>query len=421
MPNRMRAVEPVDTLRPGGQFALKGYKLLFVSEAPARPTKPGKERDMKSRVVMCLLATMTSLATLCAGRAFAASYIVDPSGMGDFTTIQYCVDWLDAEECVLVPGVYHESVLVGYRALPLSIVGQNGSSATVIDADPADFGIAVTGNAWLLIRGVTITGAWGCGIIADAYADYLSVEDCRIVGNGMDFEDANHGGVLCAAPYCSIADSEITQNKGKGAVTFYSFGDFEGQGVINSRIYDNKCHAGFYGLLFGGGYRAMQVVGSAVYDNYGEGMFGVIYGVQYTVKCEGPPCPGSVGIAISTLTGSRASDPSLEQPLLSINAELAVDSSILWVPGNIVPIRLDGSYAQVNAIYSNIRGGYPGLGNFDADPKFQTNTYPMDVHLRAGSPCIDRSPLWTPQEHDFDGDPRIVDGNCDGSAVLDIG
>ena len=40
------------------------------------------------------------------------------------------------------------------------------------------------------------------------------------------------------------------------------------------------------------------------------------------------------------------------------------------------------------ASYSDVLGGYPGTGNFDADPLF-VDASGGDDHLRAGSPCID--------------------------------
>jgi hypothetical protein len=64
---------------------------------------------------------------------------------------------------------------------------------------------------------------------------------------------------------------------------------------------------------------------------------------------------------------------------------------IIWgnTPNNV----LDSTYdtPEVNAdttiTYSNVGGGYPGVGNINADPLFVNA--PTDVSLQQGSPCID--------------------------------
>jgi hypothetical protein len=60
-----------------------------------------------------------------------------------------------------------------------------------------------------------------------------------------------------------------------------------------------------------------------------------------------------------------------------------------------------------------------GDENFEADPMYDEN-----LHLLPGSPCIDAGdPAYVPQadEIDIDGDPRVLDGDGDGVAVIDIG
>jgi Beta-propeller repeat len=49
-----------------------------------------------------------------------------------------------------------------------------------------------------------------------------------------------------------------------------------------------------------------------------------------------------------------------------------------------------------------------------------------DIHLQYGSPAIDAGDNaavqgWKPIDTDFEGDPRVIDGNGDGNAVVDIG
>ncbi|MEN6308535.1 MAG: chitobiase/beta-hexosaminidase C-terminal domain-containing protein, partial [Anaerohalosphaeraceae bacterium] len=73
--------------------------------------------------------------------------------------------------------------------------------------------------------------------------------------------------------------------------------------------------------------------------------------------------------------------------------------------------------------YSNVEGGWTGEGNLDAAPLF-VDAANGDLRLQAGSPCIDaggNAAIPAGVASDLAGTPRIVDGNCDGNAVVDMG
>ena len=72
--------------------------------------------------------------------------------------------------------------------------------------------------------------------------------------------------------------------------------------------------------------------------------------------------------------------------------------------------------------YSNIKGGYQGEGNIIADPLF-VDPSNDDYHIQETSPCIDKadnSAVGFPHT-DFEGDQRILDGDNDGKATVDMG
>jgi hypothetical protein len=72
--------------------------------------------------------------------------------------------------------------------------------------------------------------------------------------------------------------------------------------------------------------------------------------------------------------------------------------------------------------YSNVQGSYPGTGNIDARPLFVDPDH-GDLHLHPCSPCIDagtNAASFLPSS-DFELDPRIVDGDGNGSAIVDMG
>ncbi|MBN1636272.1 MAG: tandem-95 repeat protein [Deltaproteobacteria bacterium] len=72
--------------------------------------------------------------------------------------------------------------------------------------------------------------------------------------------------------------------------------------------------------------------------------------------------------------------------------------------------------------YSDIDGGYDGFGNIDADPLFAGPDY-GDFHLQHNSPCIERGTNDAPELPltDFEGQQRIMDGDNDGIAQVDMG
>lgn len=73
--------------------------------------------------------------------------------------------------------------------------------------------------------------------------------------------------------------------------------------------------------------------------------------------------------------------------------------------------------------------GTDGGNNIDADPLFVSQpdhtaapTTAGDVHLQKGSPCIDSgNNAAVAVSTDFEGDPRIMDGDSDGMATVDMG
>ena len=80
--------------------------------------------------------------------------------------------------------------------------------------------------------------------------------------------------------------------------------------------------------------------------------------------------------------------------------------------------------ANVSASHCNVRmggAGLPGVGNLDTDPLF-VDEATGDLRLQVGSPCIDAGdPGDRGALADFEGDPRFLDGDLDGSVLVDMG
>jgi hypothetical protein len=77
--------------------------------------------------------------------------------------------------------------------------------------------------------------------------------------------------------------------------------------------------------------------------------------------------------------------------------------------GNTAPEILNSdSTSRAFVTYSNIQGGFPGIGNIDADPKF-ANAAAGDLHILSGSPSIDAANGNAAPATDMEGKPRVDD------------
>jgi hypothetical protein len=128
------------------------------------------------------------------------------------------------------------------------------------------------------------------------------------------------------------------------------------------------------------------------------------------------------------------------------HSNLSMKNSIVWEsrwvgdsPLNVVSLDTDAS-STLEAGHSDIdQDGFEGSdGNIRQDPQFVATGWDDsgtpddmsddiwvggDYHLRTGSPCIDSGTQVgvALEDTDFEGDPRVIDGDNDGVAQVDMG
>ena len=131
-----------------------------------------------------------------------------------------------------------------------------------------------------------------------------------------------------------------------------------------------------------------------------------------------------------------------------IGSNATVVNCIVW--DNIPDQIEDSGSSTISVSYSDVQGGYEGIGNIDVDPLFVQIPDPGpdgewgtedddygDLHLQPGSPCIDAGDNEAvppdsadldddgdtdePIPFDLDGNPRFVDGDGDEQADVDMG
>ena len=99
----------------------------------------------------------------------------------------------------------------------------------------------------------------------------------------------------------------------------------------------------------------------------------------------------------------------------------ALTNCILWgdTPDEVLNT---GPESLPVVTYSDIEGGYDGVGNIDKDPRF-VDPGSGDFHLETGSRCIDAGNNAAPYlpPYDFEGDDRVLDGDGDGEPRVDMG
>jgi predicted outer membrane repeat protein len=154
------------------------------------------------------------------------------------------------------------------------------------------------------------------------------------------------------------------------------------------------------GLASGGSPRLTNVTFSGNSASYGGGLY----------SSSGSP-------TLTNVTFSADSASYYGGGLYNPGGRATLTNCILWGDRGGEMYNGPGSTA---VSYSDVQGGYSGTGNINADPLF-VNAAAGDLHLKAGSPCIDAGTNSGAPAFDLDGTPRPIDGKGTGTAITDLG
>jgi hypothetical protein len=136
--------------------------------------------------------------------------------------------------------------------------------------------------------------------------------------------------------------------------------------------------------------------------------------------------PATTQFINCTISGNRASKGA---GLYSYSASATMTNCIVW--GNQAVVSYPGIYnytllwpVSTVANYCDIEGTstYPGTGNLRVDPQFE-DAGAGNFRLLFGSPCVDEgdNEAVAGVSEDYEGNPRVVDGDENGSAIVDMG
>jgi pectin methylesterase-like acyl-CoA thioesterase len=277
---------------------------------------------------------------------------------------------------------------------------------------------AVTGDEVVVADGV-YSGAGNKDLDFGGKAITVRSESGLPTGCIIDCENSGRGFYFHSGEAADAALIGFTVRS--GLVDEYSLGGAKGGGICchyaspqisNCIISDNVAKTSpWSSTAYGGGVSCES--SSAVLRNcvivrntaylFGGGVLVSGYPAAMLVNC--------------TISGNRAFS-SGGGVYAAVRGEVKLTNCILW---NDVPQELDTSSWRPVVTFSDVQGGWDGTGNIDADPGF---AFGDDFHLVLGSQCIDRgteAPDGGLFLQDVDGNPRMLDGDGDGQAMVDMG
>jgi parallel beta-helix repeat protein len=213
-----------------------------------------------------------------------------------------------------------------------------------------------------------------------------------ISNNILDNSSSSGGGGICCRGGSSptIVNNTISENHagyGAGICVWGSSPTIIGNIISNNSVTQITDHTG-------GGIVCLFYCPAVIQNNLIKGNIADHGGGISGYKSFGPI------ITNNTITGNMANRGG---GISGEESSFTVINSILW---NDSPdeIYLYGS-STIDITYSDIHGGWPGIGNIVADPLFAD----ADGRLSPGSPCIDAGDnSAVTVTTDLDGNPRIV-------------
>lgn len=233
---------------------------------------------------------------------------------------------------------------------------------------------------------------------------------------------------------CVILDNLISNNYGGGGIKANGDERVIARNVIHSN--NTKQYGG--GIRSDGSVVPKLIANNVVYNNtatLGGGGIWIHWAHNGVILVNniifGNKAPIGAGIWLdecaATVTGN------------TISGNHADDGGGIYVDGGNLNIYLENSIVWGNRARQNqgifttephkltvshcvVQGGWAGVGNLDQDPLI-LSVDGTELRVPWGSPCIDAGDdLATGiSELDFDGKPRILDGDGDGTAHADIG
>ncbi|HEU0176378.1 MAG TPA: right-handed parallel beta-helix repeat-containing protein [Blastocatellia bacterium] len=377
----------------------------------------------------------------------------------DQPTIQAAIDAASNGDTVLVaPGTYRENINFGGKAI--TVRSESGPQVTIIDGGAADSVVRFTSGEGRdsILNGFTLQNGRadpsqglgdGGGIIVGGGCSPT------ITNNEVRNNHASSGGgiaILSGSPLIRLntisGNSNNLSSGGTAGGGIYIQGSGSAE-ILDNVISDNASHFGAGIGLFsagtpivkrniikgnnasqGGGLWIVNDSDPLIVQNIITGNQASDGGGVYWVGSRGPIfVNNTIADNNATSFGSGIfAEGSSGRTQLTNNIIVAKPGQAAFYCGNLsgqnqAIIRFNNIFSSGGMAYGGTCSDKTGTdGNISADPLF-TDPAQGNYHLQQGAPSIDSGDNLAPNlpDKDLDGNPRILDGDGDGNASVDMG
>jgi hypothetical protein len=376
-------------------------------------------------------------------------------------TIQAAIDAArNGDQVLVAPGTYFENI--NFEGKAIRVAAPSGRKVTIIDGGNAGSVVTFDSGEGLdsVLEGFTIQH--GNAIVeGEGGGIYINGASPTVTGNIVTNNTAENGGGGIAVAFSSalVKDNVVTNNsQTPGYSGGIGGGGIEVGGAGAAQIIGNTIQNNSWVTANGGG-MTLFAAGSANLQNniisgntaYSEGggiwivngtdavmVQNLFYGNSASqgsaVYFSLPYGENNLVLVNNTIVGTSSSPQGSAVFAGGFDDQVQFFNNLMIVPSGSNAVYCDSTYDQTpptfmnNDAYSPKGSGLEGTcsaqsstnGNISANPSF---TGAVNFRLRAGSPAIDTGDNAAPDLPSLDlaGKPRIVDGNHDGVAAIDMG
>ena len=335
----------------------------------------------------------------------------------EYATIQDAIDAaVDCDTVVVADGVY-----TGARNKNLDFAGRlitvrsaHGPESCIIDCEYSGRGFKFQSGetAEAVVEGFSIIRGWSDGAGFHCSGGSSPTITRCIMRDNTPYEG---GGIKCydhcspVITHCVFRDNVVDGSGGGIYLSDYC------DATISHCTFTNNQATGYYGR--GGGIHCYGSsnprISNCVISHNSSVEFGGGIALEYNCNAIITNCT----LRDNLVTGETAADPRGGGIYIGL-ADAEIANCIVWENS---PDQVYNTNDQAQVTFCDVQGGFPGAGNLDADPAFALEG---DAHLTPGSPCVDagdNSPTGGLADTDLDGSPRLIDGDGDSAAVVDLG